>query len=114
MRPSREVARRAADEALVHDGDLEEILGQCSGFQVVIIRLANSPEEAHRAGPAELKLQHAKHEALGLDNLVGRVARVHHVNNLLDRGAVDLFVLGRHEESSSSHELELPQGDDLD
>ncbi len=77
-------ARQTADEALVHDGNLKEVLGKRSRLQVIVIRLANSPQEAHWTGPSELELEHAKHEAFGLEDLIDRVAAIDHVNNLLN------------------------------
>ena len=114
MRPSRKVAGRAAHEALVHDGDLQEVFGQSAGLQVVVVRLADAAKEAHGPGPPQLKVQHAQHEALGLENLVDAVARIHHVDDLLNRRTVDLFVFGGDEESGGANELKLSEGDDLD
>ena len=74
MRAGREEARSAADEALVHDGDFQEILGQGPRLQVVVVRLADAAEKAHRARPSEFEVQHAQHETLGLENLLHAVA----------------------------------------
>ena len=74
MRAGREEARSAADEALVHDGDFQEILGQSPRLQVVVVRLADAAEEAHGAGPSQLEVQHAQHETLSLENLIHAVA----------------------------------------
>lgn len=113
MSASRDVARRRTHEALVHDGDLQEVLGQRARLQIVIIGLADATQEAHRARPAQLKLQHAEHEALRLEDLVDRVATVDHVDDLTHRRAVDLLVLGGHEDGRGADELQLAERDDL-
>src|SRR5690606_25331496 len=83
-------------------------------LEVIVIRLANAAEEAHGAGPPKLEMQHAQHKTLSLENFFGGIARVHHVDDLLNRRAVYLFVLGCYEESGGTNELELPKRDDLD
>jgi hypothetical protein len=74
VRPGREEARRGAHEALVHDGDLEEILGQGPRLKVVVVRLADATEEAHGTGPPQLEVQHAQHETLSLEDFIHTVA----------------------------------------
>ena len=74
MRAGREEARSAADEALVHDGDLQEIFGQGPRLQVIVVRLADAAEEAHGTRPSKLEVQHAQHETLSLENLIHAVA----------------------------------------
>lgn len=113
MSTGGEEAWRAGDKAFIHDGDLEEILGQSTGLQVVVISLADASEEAHRPGPAELKLKHGEHEALCLENLLCAVSSVDHVHDFVNRWAVDLFVLGSNEQRSSANQLKLAQRDDL-
>ena len=113
MRRRRGEARRAADEALVHDGHLEKVLCERARLEVVVVRLADPAQKAHRAGPAEVELEHAEHEALGLEDLVGGVAAVDHVLNLLHGRAVDFLILGRHKDGRRAHELQLAERDDL-
>ena len=49
----------ATNESFVHDGDFEEILGQGSGFNVVVVSFADPSKKAQRSGPSKLKLEHA-------------------------------------------------------
>lgn len=102
-------AGRTANESLVHDGQLEKVLGQGAGLEVIVVGLADATQEAHRSRPAKLKFQHGQHEALGLENLVDGISAVDHVDNLLHRGAVDLFVLCGNEYGRRSNQLELAQ-----
>lgn len=106
-------ARGATDITLVHDGDFQEILSKRTSLQVVVISLADLAQETHRARPSQLKLEHAQHEALSLEDLVHAIPAIHHVDDLLDRRTVDLFVLGSDEDCSGSHKLELAQRDNL-
>lgn len=55
-------------------------------------------------------MEHAKHEALCLQDLVNRISTVHHVDNFLDRRTVNLFILGGDEDSSRADQLQLAQG----
>lgn len=104
----------AVQESLVTDGDLQEVLGQSSGLEVVVISLADASQEAHWTGPAQFELQHTEHKALSLEDFILRVTVVDHVHDLLDGRAVDFLILGSKEESSSTDQLELAHGDDLD
>ena len=113
MCTSSSVARWTTQEALVHDGDLEEVLGQSSRLEIVIIGFADPPQKAHRTWPSELELQHAKHESLGLEDLIDRIAVVDHVDDFLDRWTVDLLVLGSNEDGSGTDKLKLAERDDL-
>ena len=113
MSTSGNEAGRAADESLVHDGHLDEVLGQSANLVVIVVGLADPPQEAHRAGPPKLPLQHREHEALRLHDLLHGVAPVDHVDNLLQRRAVDLFVLGSEQNCRSTDELELAKRYDL-
>jgi hypothetical protein len=76
-------AGRRCHEPLVHDGQLEEVLCQCSSIQIVVISLADTSQETHRTRPSQLEAEHAKHESLSLENLVHGVAIVYHIDNLL-------------------------------
>lgn len=102
---SGEEAGRTADETLIHEGDLEKVFGQGPCFEVVVVSFADTTQERHWPGPSELELQHAKHETLSLEDLFDGVATVNHVDNLLDRRAVDLFVFRRDEQRSGTDEL---------
>lgn len=113
MRASRQEARGRGYEPLVHDGELKEVLGQCSRLQVVVVGLAHASQEAHRTGPTELEAQHAQHKTLRLQNLLARVSVVHHVHYLLERWAVNLFVLGGDEDCCGADKLQLSYGDNL-
>lgn len=42
--------------------------------------------------PAKLELHHAKHESLSPRKLIGGVTTIDHVNDLIDRWAVDLLI----------------------
>ena len=107
------IAGWATDEALIHNSYLQEILRQGSGLQIIIVRLANASKETHRSRPSELKLQHAKHEAFGLQNLIDGVTSIHHVDDLVYGRTIDLFVLGSNEYSGGANQLELAQRDNL-
>lgn len=109
-----EEARRTAHEALVHDGNLEKVLGQSASLDAVVISLADTAEEAHRTWPAKLKLQHAEHETLSLQDLLNGEAAIDHVNDLLNRRTVNLLVLGRNKDGCGPDELELAKRDNLD
>lgn len=109
MGTSSNKARGATDKTLIHDGDFQEILGEGTSLQVVVISFADLAQETHRARPSQLELEHAQHEALSLEDLVHAIPAIHHVDDLLDRRAVDLFVLGSDEDCSGSHKLELAQ-----
>lgn len=113
MSASGQEARRAADEAFIQDRNFEEILGQRPSLEVIIIRFADAAEEGHWAGPAKLELQHAEHEAFSFENLLDRVAAVNHVDDLLDRRAVDLFVLGGNKQCSRTDQLKFAKGDNF-
>jgi len=45
-------ARDTIDKAFVAKGNLQEVLGEGPGFQVIIVGLADASEEAHRTWPA--------------------------------------------------------------
>lgn len=113
MSTGSDKTRRAAHEALIHDGNLQEVLGERSSFQIIVVRLAHFTQEAHRTRPSEFKLQHAQHEAFGLEDLIGSVASVDHVDDLAHGGAVDLLIFGSDEDRRRADELQLAQGDDL-
>lgn len=113
MSTSSNVAGRAADEALIHDGNLQKVLGQSSGLKIIVVSLANTAQEAHGSRPAKFKLKHAEHEAFGLQDLINRITTIDHVYNFVDRWAVDLLVLRSNEDSSGANQLKLAQGDNL-
>lgn len=113
MRSRGEEAGWCGDEALVHDGQLQEVLGQGSRIEVVVVSLAYTSQEAHWAGPAKLKAQHAEHESLRLEDLLGRISAIDHVHNLVKRWTVNLFILGGHEDSGGTDELKLADRHDL-
>ena len=113
MCSSRDIARRTTDESLIHNGDLEKVFRERPRLKIVIVRLADPPQEAHWSRPAEFKLQHAEHETFGLEDLVDSVAPINHVYNFLHGRAVNLFVLGGDEYCSCTNQLQLSQGDDL-
>ena len=104
---------RGADKALIHDGDFEEVLGQSPGLKVVVIGLADSAKETHGARPAKLKLEHAEHETLGLQDFFSGVSIVDHVDNLLEGWAVDFLILGGDENSSGTDQLQFAKRNDL-
>ena len=110
---SSEIAGRAADESLIHDGNLQEILGQSSGLEIIVVGLADTSKKAHWSRPAKLKLEHGEHEAFGLQDLIDRVTTINHVDDLIDGRAVDLLIFRRNEDSSGTDQLELAQGDNL-
>lgn len=83
MRSCSQVAWGRCDKTLVHNGQLEEVLGQGAGLEIVIISLADTSQEAHWPRPAKLELQHTKHETLCLQNFLGGVAIINHIDNLL-------------------------------
>ena len=113
VRPRRCKTWWTADEALVHDRDLEKVLSQRSGLKVVVIGLADPSEEAHGARPSEFELEHAEHEAFGLEDLIHGVAAIDHVDDLLHGWTVDLLVLGRDEDGSGTDELQLAERHDF-
>jgi hypothetical protein len=89
---SSQEAGRRGDEPLVHNRQFEEVLGKCPRLQVIVVRLAHTPQEAHRPRPPQLEAQHAKHEAFSLEDLIRAVSAIDHVDNLLQRRAVYLLV----------------------
>lgn len=103
MSTSCHKAWRTADESLVHDCDLQEVLGQCPSLQIIVIGLANPSQEAHRSGPAKFELQHTKHEPLSFQDLIDCIAAVNHVDDLLHRRTINLFVFRSDENGSSPH-----------
>lgn len=113
VRTSGSEARVAANEAFVANGNLQEVFGKSPGFEIIVVGLADTSEEAHRSRPAKAVSKDTEHEALGLEDLFLGVAVVDHVNNLLDGRAVDLFILGSKEESSGANQLELSHGNHL-
>lgn len=113
MCSSRDKARWTTDESLIHNSDLEEVLCERPRLKIVIVGLADPPQEAHWSRPAKFELQHAEHETFRLENLVASVAAINHVYNLLHGRAIDLFVLGGDEYCSGADQLQLSQGDDL-
>lgn len=94
-----------ANESLIHDGDFEEVFGQCSRLKVVVVGFTDPSEEAHRTGPAELELQHAEHETFGFEDFVDGVTTVNHVDDFLHRRTVDLLVLSGNEDGCRSDQL---------
>lgn len=94
-----------ANKALIHDGNFEEVFGQCSCLKIVVVGFTDPPEEAHGTGPAKLELQHAEHEPFGFEDFIDGVTTVNHVDDFLHRRAVDLFVLGCHEDGCRSNQL---------
>jgi hypothetical protein len=113
MRASGQKARRGPNETLIHNGHFKEVLGQSARVKVVVVRFADATEEAHWAGPSKLELQHAEHESFGLEDFLRGIAIVDHVDNLMNRGAVDFLILGCDEDGCCADELQLAQGDDL-
>lgn len=113
MRTGGEEAGRAAEKTLVHEGDLEKVFGQSARVEIVVISFADATEERHWTRPPELELQHAKHEPLRLEDFLNRVSAVDHVNNLLDRRAVDLFVFRGDEQCGGTDELKFAERNDL-
>lgn len=113
MSATSDIARWASDKSFIHDGNLQEVLRQCTSLQIIVISLADSTEEAHRTRPSKLELKHAKHVSFSLQDLINRITSINHVYNLLDRWAIDLFVLGSNKDGSGTNQLKLTQGDDL-
>ena len=106
--------RGAIDKTFVADGNLQEVFGKSPGLKIVVIGLTDTSQETHWPRPAKLKAKHGEHEPFSLENLVHGVTIIDHINNLLDRGAVDLLILGSKEESSCADQLKLSYRDNLD
>ena len=113
MSTSGQEAGWTTDKTFVHDGDFEKVLCQRPALEVIVVCLTDSSQKAHRAGPTQLELQHAEHEALGLEDLVNGIAAINHVDDLLNGRAVDLFILGGDEDRGSSYKLEFAKRDDF-
>lgn len=113
MSSSRGKAGRGRHKALVHNCELQEILGDSTSLQVVLISLADAAKEAHGARPSEIEVKDGEHEALGLQDFINSVAAIDHVDDLLDGRRSDLFILGSDEDGSSTDQLQLSEGDDL-
>lgn len=105
-------ARRRRHEAVVDDRDLHEVLGHGARVDVVAVGLGDAAQEVDRVRVRQVEADDAEDVALGLEDLVVRVAAVRHVEEVLDRGAHDLLVLGRDEEGRDADELELDERHD--
>lgn len=105
--------RHTGHETLVHDCHLEEVFGESPGFEIVRISLADFPQKAHWAWPAQLELEHTEHEAFCFEDLVHSVTSFHHVLNLPYGWALNLFVLRSNQDCSRADELEFINGHHL-
>lgn len=79
-------AGRSGYEALIHDGQFQEVLGDSTCLEIVIISLADASEETHGTRPAEIIVENVKHESLRLEDLVLGVASIDHVKYLCHSG----------------------------
>lgn len=113
VRASSSEAGWAPQEAFVHDCNLQEVFRQGSSLEVVVVGLADTSQETHWTWPTQLELQHAEHEAFGLEDLIDGVPTIDHVNDLLDRRTIDLFVLGSDEDGSGANELQFTERHNL-
>lgn len=75
-------AGRSGYEALIHDGQFEEVLGDSTCLEIVIIGFADASEETHGTRPAEVIVENVKHESLRLEDFVLGVASIDHVKYL--------------------------------
>jgi hypothetical protein len=107
MRSRSKEASRATNEALVHDGNLQKVLGKRASFKIIVVSFTDSAQEAHGPRPAQLKLEHAQHEPFGFEDLIDRVASIDHINDLLHRWAIDLLVFSSNENSSRAYKLQF-------
>ncbi len=113
MRCGGSETRWAPQELLVHDCHFQEVLCQRPCFEIVVVCLANSAQEAHRSWPAEFKLKHGKHESLCLEDLVNRVSTIDHVDDLLHGRTIDLLILGSNEDSCCPDQLQFAKRNNL-
>lgn len=114
VRDGRKEGGGTADEALVHEGDFEEVLGEGAGVNVVVVTARDAAEEGHGSRPAELKVELVKHKTLGLQNLLGKETIVDHEAHFLKRRAGDFLILCSNEQGCDAAQLELAERDDLD
>src|SRR5690554_6290449 len=68
MCASCQKARRTANKSLIDNGDLQKVLGQRPGLNVVVIGLADSTQKAHGTRRTKLKLEHRQHESFSLED----------------------------------------------
>lgn len=113
MATSSDEAWRKTNEALIHDGEFDEVLGNSSGHEVILIGLADSAQEAQGTRRTESEVEHSKHVALCLENLILRVTVLNHVLEFMDGRANDFFILGSAVESCDTNQLKLSQRDSL-
>jgi hypothetical protein len=102
-------ARRCGNEAFIHDGQLQEVLGDSTGLQIIIVGLANASEETQRTRPAEVIVENVQHESFRLQDLVHSIASIDHVVDLRDGGSLYLFILGGNVNSSSTDQLQFSE-----
>lgn len=96
---------------MVDARDLHEVLCHRPRLDVVVVGLGDPPEEVDRVGVAEVELEGLQEVPLRSEDLVVSVPSVGHVEEVLNRGTDDFFVLGSDEEGGGSDELELDEGD---
>lgn len=113
MRTSCKKAWWRSHKSFIHNSEFEKVFGQCAGVQIVVIGFTNSAQEAHWAGPAELKVEHTKHEALSLQNFFRGVAIVNHEDDFVHRRAINFLVLGGNEQCCGADQLQFSDRDDL-
>lgn len=110
---SSEEARRATNKPLIHNSDLQKILSQSPNLQVVVICLADPPQETHGTRVTQLKSEHIEHQSFCFNDPRGAISTANHVFNLLNRWTVDFFELGGNKHRRCTHELQPIQRDDL-
>lgn len=100
-------------KAVIHELNLKKVLGHGANLDVIVVSLANAAKEGHWTRELHLPLELTEHEALSLEDLIGTVGIIDHVDNLWNSWRVDLLNLGSEQDGSGTDELKLAEGDNL-
>lgn len=90
---------------------LHQILGDGPCLDIVLISLADPPEEVDRVGVAQIPIQRFQNIAFGLEDLRLGVGGIGAVEEVGSRRGNDLLHLRGNEHARNPNELQLDEGD---
>src|SRR5690242_21822230 len=90
---------------MVEAADLEQVLAECAGLDVVVVGFGYSAEEVHGVGVAQIIVQSGKNKALSTEDLLLGEAIIGNMAEVLDVGGKDLLVFGGNEHGGDTNQL---------
>lgn len=108
-----DVTRGVLEEAVVEAANLEEVLAESTGLNVVVVGLGDTTEEVHGVGVGEVIVESTEDKTFGLEDLGLGEAIIGDVFEVLDVWRKDLLVLGGDEHGGDTDKLKAVELDNL-